>query len=157
MPDIAIFAQNDPVSGMPIFDIALTPIPAGAGTVARDVSLDSGLDTAIYISLFTDARADPESARDTTDLRGWWGDEFGQVGSLLWQLINGKATDEALANAKVWAEDSLAWLVSDGVAASVSATVARIQLYAISITIEIAKPDNTKSTFRYALNWAQIG
>lgn len=156
MPDIALLGSNGP-GGYPLLDIQLTPVPAGAGTVAREVSLDDGLDTAVYISLFTDARADPDSAVDKTDLRGWWGDEFGPIGSLLWQLTRGKATDEVVAQAKVWAEDSLAWLVTSGVAASATAQAVRIGLHAISIVVTITKPDSTSSTFRYALNWAATG
>lgn len=157
MPDIALIAFNDPLTGYPSWDIALTLIPDGADTVARDVTLDSGLDTAVYISLFTDARADPTTVRDTSDLRGWWGDEFGAIGSLLWQLTRGKATDEAIQQAGVWAQDSLAWLVDSGVAASVTATATRIGLYSISIIVQIQRPDDTSSSFRYSLNWAATG
>ena len=157
MPDIALIGTNDPTTGFPIIDISLTPIPEGAGTVAVDVTTDSGLNTAVYISLFTDARQDETTANDTSDLRGWWGDEFGQVGSQLWQLTRGKATDEVIAQAQVWAQDALAWMVTGGVAASVTATAERIGLYAISIVIQITEPNSQTSTFRYALNWAATG
>ena len=157
MPDIALIATANPLTGFPSFDIALTEAPAGAEAVAVDVETDSGLNTAVYLSLFTDARADPTTVLDASDLRGWWGDEFGEIGSLLWQLTRGKATDEAVSNAGVWAEQSLAWLVASGVAQSVIANASRIGLYAISIVIQIARPSNTTSTFRYALNWAATG
>ena len=157
MPDIALIGTNNPTTGYPSFDIGLTPIPEGAGTVAVDVTGDSGLDTAVYISLFTDARQDDASATDMSDLRGWWGDEFGAIGSNLWQLTRGKLTDEALAQAQVWAQDALQWMVTDGVVASVTASVTRIGLYAISIVIQIQEPSTASSTFRYALNWAATG
>jgi phage gp46-like protein len=154
MPDIALVASNDPATGFPRFDIELTSVPDGAGEVARDVSLDAGLSTAVYISLFTDARASVEEGAEATDLRGWWGDDFGAFGSKLWLLTRGKVTDEAIAFARVSAEEALAWLVDGGIARSVSAIVTRIGLYAISISISIVRPEGTNSTFRYALNWA---
>ncbi|KAL6953375.1 hypothetical protein U1Q18_052069 [Sarracenia purpurea var. burkii] len=122
LPDIALRVSANPLTRMPEFDIELTDIPLGAETVARDAALDNGLDTAIYVSLFTDARADPETARDPTDLRGWWGDEFGPIGSRLWELTRGKATDEALSFAKTAAEDALRWLIDEGIATAVTAT-----------------------------------
>jgi len=154
MPDIALLAGFDPVTRFPVFDIAFTPIPEGAEAVARDVDLDSGLNTAVFLSLFTDARANSEEVRDPNDLRGWWGDEFGPMGSKLWLLLHGKATDEAVANAKTWTEEALAWLISGGVAESVTATAVRVSLYAITISIQIQRPKTSASTFRYALNWA---
>lgn len=157
MADIALKAKPDPITRMPVFDIDLTAIPDGATTVARDVAMDAGLDTSIYVSLFTDARANREDAPDTTDLRGWWGDEFGPIGSRLWELTRGKATDEALNFAKVATEEALQWLVDSGVATSVTAQATRIGLYAISIIVQVQKPDDQNAAFRYALNWAATG
>jgi len=154
MPDIALIASADPLTRMPTFDVALTDLPTGALTVARDVATDDGLSTALYVSLFTDALAGPDEAADPTDTRGWWGDEFGPIGSRLWQLTRGKATDEALDFAETAARDALAWLVDAGIAAEVDVTATRIALHAISIDVRIRRPGVTDSSFRYALNWA---
>lgn len=155
MPDIALHAEASPVTRMPLFDIGLTPIPDGAEDVARDVDLDYGIDTSVYLSLFTDARGDPETARDPNDLRGWWGDNYGTpIGSRLWELTYGKATDEAVSNAGIWAEDALRWMVDAGIALSVTAEAMRIGLYAISIVVQIQRPGRSDSSFRYDLNWA---
>jgi phage gp46-like protein len=154
MPDIALVPSPDPLTRMPAFDVVLTEVPTGATTYARDVATDDGLDTAVYVSLFTDARADPALASDPTDLRGWWGDEFGPIGSRLWQLTRGKATDEALSFAETATRDALQWLVDTGIAAEVEASATRIGLYAISIEARIRRPGETSATFRYALSWA---
>lgn len=154
MPDIALIPTPDPLTRMPAFDVVLTEAPAGASTVARDVATDAGLSTAIYISLFTDARADPADASDPTDLRGWWGDEFGLIGSGLWQLTRGKATDEALSFAETTTREALAWLLDFDIAAAVEVQATRIALHAISIEVRIHRQGETAETFRYALNWA---
>ena len=101
---------------------------------------DDGLRTAILISLFTDARAseDANLPEEGNDRCGWWGDQFAEgagvdagtsndrnrIGSLLWLLGRGKATDANLRRAKQWAEEALGWLVRDRVASRVSVEVA---------------------------------
>ncbi len=157
MPDIALVAVKDSASGYPSFDIELSSVPALAGAVARDVTTDSGLNTAIYLSLFTDARASVDEVRDSSDRRGWWGDEFGAFGSKLWLLTREKITAATMVNAKAYAEDALAWMVDAGISKSVMATVEQIGIYSISIFIRITKPDNASLDFRYALNWAAVG
>lgn len=61
---------------------------------------DSGLRTAILISLFSDAREE--------NRRGWWG---GEIGSKLWTLQNAKRSPETLKKAQDFAQDALSWLI----------------------------------------------
>lgn len=84
------------------------------------------LASAVVISLFTDKRA-PEGWRpDVVDRRGWWGDAVApegetpeEIGSHLWLLQNEVATEEVANDARVYAEEALAWMVRDQVAARV--------------------------------------
>src|SRR5688572_23031344 len=91
-----------------------------------DFKADEGLETAVLISLLTDRRCEPEELPDPeTDRRGWWGDLFAdveadQIGSKLWLLDRTKQSQETLNAAQEYAEDSLEWLLEDGVAASVT-------------------------------------
>ena len=86
------------------------------------------LETAVLISLFSDARAEPaDDLLEGTERRGWWaeayfdGDEHGDVwGSKLWQLETRKATAESLVFAQTAAERSLEWLIEDGICQAVS-------------------------------------
>jgi phage gp46-like protein len=87
---------------------------------------DSGLATAILISLFTDRRADDtdELPGDADDRRGWWGDSVAevpgdQIGSKLWLLERSKITTDSVRLARQYGEEALAWLIADGVAAAV--------------------------------------
>lgn len=92
----------------------------------NDLQLDDGLTTAILISLFSDRRALADDALPgaSGDRRGWWADAYPQlegdrIGSRLWLLSREKELPETLRRAKAYAEEALAWLVADGVAARV--------------------------------------
>ena len=88
----------------------------GADWLLQQPSLagDDGLDTAVILSLFSDARAragDDTPAPD--DLRGWWGDAFAaktgdRFGSRLWLLGRRKQLPSVLAEAKGAQEKGLA-------------------------------------------------
>lgn len=93
----------------------------------RAPALDDTLNTAVILSLFTDARADASDTLplNVTDRRGWCGEEVfakdtgGKVdrwGSLLWLYYATKVSDDVLERARFAAWESLQWLVRDGIA-----------------------------------------
>lgn len=122
---------------------------------ANDLRTTTGLETAILMSLFTDARCvDSEIPDNDTDPRGWWGDEFSdypndRIGSRLWLLRRQKNTEEVRTQAKQYVEDSLSWLVKDGVAQMVSVTVSRISNELIGFEISVTRPTGNKIRFDY--------
>lgn len=125
------------------------------------LAADDGLDTAVILSLFTDALAADEDRlpHGATDRRGWWGDVFAaatgdRIGSRLWLLLPGKQTVATLNAAREYAEEALAWLVQDAIAArvTVEATNPRDGLLALAIAIE--KPDATRLARRYEILWS---
>lgn len=95
------------------------------------LELEDTLSTAVIVSLFTDRRAtrDDTLPLNVTDRRGWVGEEFmGEEwagadaqawGSALWLCMTGKATTDVLERARFAAQEALAWLVRDGIAARV--------------------------------------
>lgn len=94
------------------------------------MALEDTLQTAITLSLFTDARAGDDDVLPlgVTDRRGWVGDEFmadsfdatpDQWGSLFWLLYGGKATADVLPRARFYGQQALAWMVRDGIASQV--------------------------------------
>ena len=112
-----------------------------------DLSIDDGLKTAITISLFTDRRAGPDDIlpQEGSDPRGWWGDSLAaergdQIGSRLWLLAREKQLSKVLVRAREYAEEALAWLVVDGVAASVSVTTHIGQDGVLGIGVVIERP-----------------
>ena len=86
--------------------------------------------SAIILSLFCDARALP--ADKQSDPRGWWGDALAANlndvwGSRLWLLMKrAKAINEILRAAEEYATDALKWMVSDGIASSLSVTASNL-------------------------------
>jgi phage gp46-like protein len=120
MSDIALVLSTDSLSA----DIAIEN---------GDLVMDGGLDTAALISLFTDRRADtddPVDSRDPFAGRGWAGDLLAppgdRIGSRLWLLERATLPTDArfggaltAAMVQQYAAEALAWMLEDGVAASV--------------------------------------
>lgn len=121
---------------------------------ANDPVNPGGLDAsgqlagAVVISLFTDRRA-PEGWRpEVSDRRGWWGDGVAPegeaiepIGSHLWLLRNEIVSERNAQLARVYAEEALAWLVENRVAASVAVTTGIIEDPRRGIWIEIVITD----------------
>ena len=152
-----------------VFDFKLD-FDNGAGaadlalTSTGDFAPEAGLETAIIISLGTDAMArdDDELPDGTDDRRGWWGDLAEQpggprdeTGSRLWLLDRAVMTQETLRRAEQYAADALAWLVTDGVAERVDVTASEIQPGAIGLAILINA--GTARAGHYNFIWRGIG
>ena len=127
---------------------------------AGDFLPEQGLETAVLISLFTDRRVENEELPPfESEARGWWGDLFSgiegdETGSKLWLLNREVITQDAINRAQEYAEQSLQWLVDDGIAESVNveASVFGREGYLLDITIK--KPNtNEASNYRYQVTW----
>ncbi len=123
-----------------------------------DLAAESSLASALMLSLFTDARAtDDELARfGGDDARGWWGDSLSDVdgdeyGSKLWLLQREKQTGETLARAKTYAEQALAWLISDGIADAVNVTAVYPRRSLLGLVVEPVRARAPRE--RYAYVW----
>jgi phage gp46-like protein len=137
-----------------------------------DLLADNGLETAVFLSLFLDRRAnaDDEIPDGTTDPRGWWADEHADVpgdliGSRRWLLDRSKRSGETAKRLQHYDTEALAWLIEDGVAESVTVTVtprtpeqwaaagASIREHGYLEEIAIVRGGQSIG-FRYALNWS---
>lgn len=89
-----------------------------------DLATDSGLTTAVLISIFTDRAAliDDVLPPGVTDRRGYWGSDDPQYpwGSRLWLLDRAKQTEETRKAAIDYINEALQWLIDDGIAGSVA-------------------------------------
>lgn len=135
-----------------------------------DVVPDDGLETAVLISLFSDARAtdDMLAAIDRDgDLRGYWGDVPGtaengpigdSTGSLLWVIKRAKQLNQTRADAQFYARQSLQWLIDDGIASSVRVETSYPTRGVMLLDIAIYRPQSANPVvFRYNYEWnAQI-
>lgn len=123
----------------------------------EDLALDGGLQTAVIISLLTDARAAvyDELPGKSINRRGWWGDSLSAdepIGSKLWLCMREKQTQASMVKIKGYAERALRWMVEDGVCSSVSVAVRNPDLYRCLLDIELVEPDK-KTKHKYSLNW----
>ena len=103
---------------------------------------------AVIISLFTWRRARPDDDLPGDLRMGWWGDSVPEIpndriGSRLWLLSRAKLTAETVARAREYAEEALAWLVEDGVAARVTVESERIGLSTLGLACRIYRSDGS--------------
>lgn len=151
MTDIALRLAAGGLS----FDLAIE----GGG-----LALDDGLTTAAFLSLFTDRRARPddELPDDSGYRGGWWGDavpEAGEavgddlIGSRLWLLRRSKRTPDTLRRARDYAEEGLAWMVRDGLAASAAVEVESLgeapAALTLAIGVVITRPNGSNHRFDF--------
>ena len=126
-------------------DYKLQITESGADLVIEngDLAIDNGLRTPVLVSLFSDARVeDPADLPDgETNPRGWWGDAFLRtpMGSLLWTLSREKITAEVQSQARVAAEDALAWLILDDLVEDVTVNVTRLDYDGLLLRIELTR------------------
>lgn len=140
-------------------DIALEWDPeAGAASVAienNDLKSDEGLRTAIYLSLFLDARALPGDVlpEGVEDRRGWWADavpvvDGDKIGSRLWLLDRSKKTADVLDRAVTYAREALQWLIDDRVCERFDAAAEDFAL-----VIVVHRPGVDPARFRFDRTW----
>ena len=107
----------------------------GTGDFAMDgPGIETGheLETAVLISLFTDAQADPEDVVYDHDPRGWWADTYAafedasltplpadRIGSKLWQVFYRPRNQDTLNWLRDEAARALAWMLTDGVVSAI--------------------------------------
>jgi len=147
--DALLFLNGETLSGDLVMD--------GAG-----LAIDDGLETAVVISLFTDARALPDDILPDggADRRGWWGDavpptvdgtpaQDDHIGSRLWLLSREKIIPETIKRARTYIQEALQWLIDDGIAARIDITVEAQHQSILAFEIIIHRPDDTDQRFDY--------
>lgn len=146
-------------------DIRTVFVDMGSGAdLALDqfaLATDDGLETAVILSLFSDARANEDDALPIgqTDRRGWWADAFppadgDRFGSRLWLLCAAKQLQQSLNQAREYAEEALAWLVTDGVANKVEVETFIARDEVLGMLVRIYRPDGTATPIRFETLWS---
>lgn len=129
---------------------------------SNDLAQDDTLANSVFVSLFTDARASLEDELpdpNSTDRRGWWGDKIlgFSPGSKLWLLDRSKVLDETLNQAIEYSEESLQWMVDDGIAEEVDVDANWEETspgtWAMDLTVTITKDSTTIFSETYQLLW----
>ena len=141
-----------------------------AGGGCADFALDGPrlktgdeLEAAVVISLFSwrRARADDRLPAPDSPRMGWWGDSLAvraddQMGSRLWLLRREKMVPETFARARAYAEEALAWMVEDKLAARVEVTVEPQGLHRLALQVTVHRGDGRALELRFEDLWREI-
>ncbi len=124
-----------------------------------DLATDEGLETAIIISLLTDARVTPaELPAEHTDRRGWWGDVVDPqdpIGSKLWTLAREKTTNSVVVRAEQYATEALQWMLDDGVVSDVTVRASYLRRDTLLIEVDLERREGENVNLRFEYNWQQ--
>lgn len=125
--------------------------------VPGDLLQGDDLQTAIYISLFTDRLAHDDDQIDGTDRRGWWGDtgEEYQIGSRLWLLRRQKLTPQVAGKAEDFCLEALQWLLDDSVVSSITVQSRMVYPRTLLLGITWQEPGKTMQSVKYSWVWEQ--
>lgn len=125
-----------------------------------DISSDEGLETAVIISLFTDARAgDEELPPNEKSKRGWWGDSIAdatedKIGSKLWLLFREKELKEVAVRAKEYVQEALEWMIETKIANKIEVDSELLGNGILGLQIRIYRPGKTELTeYKFNYNW----
>lgn len=126
---------------------------------SSDLVTTDALENAIAISIGTYARErnlDVNKANLEPCKGGWWGDALdatGTLGGYLYEAFPGKLVESTAADVRRLVEESLKWLVDDGVATKVECETA-IDGDVLTISVKVQKPNGSDESFSYSKNWA---
>ena len=124
------------------------------GIGEQDLLFTEGMETAVAVLLFTDARAASSEVMEPSLRRGWVGNIFAkrELGGKLWLAEQVRNVQEVRNKIKVWAENSLQPLLDDGIVADIEVTVQERDARSINLIIEILAKDNQREKFKYRLS-----
>jgi len=122
-----------------------------------DISFTDGnkLQTAVLMSLFSYKRASIEETEGGPRY-GYWADP--KLGSKLWLLKRSKLLAETPAIAKRYIEESLQWLIDDGIAAKVivQTELDMINISELNAQITIVKNNGEDVDFKFNNLWKAL-
>jgi len=121
-----------------------------------DLTLDDSFDTALTLSLFTDARADGGEVGPPQLRRGWWGDETlpdptDKFGSKNWLLSQARVTNDTLNRGINSSKQALEWLVKNNYSERVNVSGQIIGNDRINLTITLINNNNIVASRNYTL------
>ena len=124
-----------------------------------EIQTDESLKSAVLVSLFTDVKCEKtELPKGELSQGGYFGDAiFGEkTGSKLWLLKRPKYTNETLIKAKEYAQNALAWLVTDKLAQEVDVETAFNDKKSMSLKVSILKNNNEIESIHINNLWSHL-
>lgn len=134
-----------------------TAAGARAVTAGREVFefvggdlVDDTIQELVTMSLFTWRRSSEGDPAPPEGRQGWFADP--EFGSRLYLLQRAAMSTQMLADAKAFADEALAWLVTDGILSSAKATAAFLggRRRGVELSITLKPPAGPEAVIRYA-------
>lgn len=122
---------------------------------AGDLQSGDDLQSALYISLFTDRQARDDDEIDGDDRRGWWGDSGQEkpIGSRLWLLRRKKLTAAVAIKAEDYASEAVSWLIDDGVVSAISTKTHIVYPNMLVLVLTYQEPGKARKNVKFAWVW----
>ena len=126
-----------------------------------DLAPETGFDTAIWVSLLTDARANESQVIKPEDRRGWIGNVKSSVknrdlGSLIWLTDQKRLNQDTLNETVDYVRKALNWFVEDGLATKINVSGEIIPKTGIQIESIITALNGVTQTY-YIPMWELTG
>lgn len=115
-----------------------------------DFANEPGFDTSIWVSLFTDARADISQVLKPENRRGWLGNlvsevDGRQLGGYLWLIEQRRLNQETLNEVIDYARKSLDYMLLDGFCSNIEVSGNIVPRSGIRLNIKITSIDGITS------------
>lgn len=126
-----------------------------------DFKNEPGMDTALWVSLFSDARADVAQVFVPENRRGWMGNIVSeiperQIGGYLWLTEQRRLNQDTLNETIDYIRKSLNWIVDDGIAVKIDVYGDIIPRQGIEARVIITSLDGVTSD-HYIQLWKVTG
>lgn len=120
-----------------------------------DFEIEDGLRSAVFISLFTDRRAEVEETENGEDPRGNWSDHFENtpLGSKLWLLFKRKQNEETRVLSEEYSKQALQWLLLENVAERIEVAASFPESGILYLEVKIFRPGGEEVSFEFSTNW----
>lgn len=120
-----------------------------------DLKKVDSFDTAIFMSLLTEKRADISEQVVPELRRGWWGNESNEIidyeiGTKLWLLDQARNIQDVANTGVTYALDCLQWLLDDNYLKDIIVTSTRT-ISNITLNIKLVRDDNKVERLFYEL------
>lgn len=129
--------------------------PADIVQDGGDLAQDYGLETAVLISLFSDARSTDKLPSPLSSASGYWGSAVigFEFGSDRWLLNRSKLTADVAKRSEQIDRKALQWMIDDKIISSVTVTATITGNRQLDTKIIISRPTGSKVVFSYYINW----
>lgn len=129
---------------------------SGAFSPSRGLISGGDLQTAVLISLFSDARADGDDVilEGTEDPRGWWGDAG--IGSKLWLRMRSKRSPQLLPLVVDDIRSALQWMMDDEAVARIDVKAEWTAAGTLGCQIVLHRPDGRAATLKFDWAWQEL-